>query len=153
MIATVSDSGLVNDSKFIDYLQYFISFVKPTKEEPFLIILGNHESQVTWEHTNFFENTTCSFLATSCILENTVTGIEFLQFTENGIQTSVNSKMINYPGKRIIQYEIGELFTNANNETINISKAVSGFRVAGNHPFDTGKFKECFKIARRKKVF
>lgn len=53
--------------------------------------------------------------------------------------------MVNNPGKRITQYEVGELFTNAYNKTANISKAVSGFRVAGIHPIDTDKFKECFE--------
>ena len=31
IIATVSDSSWVNESIFVDYLQHFISFVKPTK--------------------------------------------------------------------------------------------------------------------------
>ncbi|CAH1960510.1 unnamed protein product [Acanthoscelides obtectus] len=53
--------------------------------------------------------------------------------------------MVNNPGKRITQYEVGELFTKAYNETANISKAVSGYRVAGIYPIDPNKFKECFE--------
>lgn len=43
--------------------------------------------------------------------------------------------MVNNPGKRITQYDVGELFTNAYNKTGNISKAVNGF-------IDTDKCKE-----------
>lgn len=47
MIATVSDSGWINESMFIDCLRHFISFVKPTKEDPVLLILNNHESHIS----------------------------------------------------------------------------------------------------------
>lgn len=47
MVAKVSDSGWINESIFIDYLRHFISFVKPTKENPVLLILDNHESHIS----------------------------------------------------------------------------------------------------------
>ena len=53
--------------------------------------------------------------------------------------------MVNNPGKRIAQYKVRELFTNAYNKAANISKAISRFRVTRTHPNDTGKFKECFE--------
>ena len=53
--------------------------------------------------------------------------------------------MTSNPGKRITQYEVVELFTNAYNKTANISKGVSGFRASGIHPMDPDKFKKCFE--------
>lgn len=39
--------------------------------------------------------------------------------------------MADNPGKKIDQYEVGELFTKAFNKTANISKAINGFKAAG----------------------
>lgn len=43
MIATVSDSGWINESLFIDWLHHFIKHTNPSKENPVLLIFDNHE--------------------------------------------------------------------------------------------------------------
>ena len=47
MLATVSDSGWINENLFVDWLNHFISFAKPTKDEPMLLVLDNHESHIS----------------------------------------------------------------------------------------------------------
>lgn len=47
MIAAVNDSSWINENLFVDWLHHFISFAKPTKEKPILLILDNHESHVS----------------------------------------------------------------------------------------------------------
>lgn len=47
MVAAVSDSGWINENLFIDWLHNFISYAKPTVEEPILLVLDNHESHIS----------------------------------------------------------------------------------------------------------
>lgn len=147
MIATVSDSGWINESIFVDYLQHFISFVKPTKEEPVLIILDNHESHISLGAYKLFREHNLHVLSLPPHVSHKMQPLDLTFFSS--LKMAYNREcelyMVNNPGKRITQYEVGELFTNAYNKTANISKAVSGFRVAGIHPIDTDKFKECFE--------
>lgn len=147
MIATVSDSGWINESIFVDYLQHFISFVKPTKEEPVLIILDNHESHISLAAYKLFRENDLHLLSLPPHVSHKMQSLDLTFFSS--LKMAYNREcelyMVNNPGKRITQYEVGELFTNAYNKTANISKAVSGFRVAGIHPIDTDKFRECFE--------
>jgi hypothetical protein len=39
-------SGLSNERLFMEFLDHFIEHAKPSKEEPVLLFLDNHESQV-----------------------------------------------------------------------------------------------------------
>nr|XP_047144645.1 MFS-type transporter clz9-like [Hydra vulgaris] len=47
MLVMVSDSGWINENLFVDWLNHFISFAKPTKYKPVLLVLDNHESHVS----------------------------------------------------------------------------------------------------------
>ncbi|KAF2895482.1 hypothetical protein ILUMI_10688 [Ignelater luminosus] len=147
MIATVSVSGWINEFIFVDYLQHFISFVKPTKEEPVLIILDNHESHISLEAYKLYREHNLHVLSLPPHVSHKMQPLDLTFFSS--LKMAYNREcelyMVNNPGKRITQYEVGELVTNAYNKTANISKVVSGFRVAGIHPIDTDKFKECFE--------
>ncbi|CAG4991639.1 unnamed protein product [Parnassius apollo] len=43
----VSDSGYMNSDLFIIWLNHFIKMVKPSKDEPALLILDNHSSHLS----------------------------------------------------------------------------------------------------------
>jgi hypothetical protein len=45
----ISDTGFINTELFIEWLKHFRSFVKPTKEDPVLLILDNHISHCNIE--------------------------------------------------------------------------------------------------------
>ncbi|CAK1597581.1 unnamed protein product [Parnassius mnemosyne] len=147
MIATVSDSGWINESIFLDYLRHFISFVKPTKEEPVLIILDNHESHISLGAYELFREYNLQVLSLPPHVSHKMQPLDLTIFSS--LKMAYNKEcelyMVNNPGKRISQYEVGELFTKAYNKTANICKALSGFRAAGIHPIDPDKFKDSFE--------
>lgn len=45
----ISDSGFMNTELFVEWLQHFTKFVKPTKVDPALLILDNHTSHCSLE--------------------------------------------------------------------------------------------------------
>lgn len=144
MIATVSDSGWINESLFIDYLRHFISFVKPTKEEPVLLVLDNHESHISLGVYELFREYNLQVLSLPPHVSHKMQPLDLTIFSS--LKMAYNKEcelyMVNNPGKRITQYEVGELFTKAYNKTANINKAVNGFRAAGIYPIDPNKFND-----------
>ncbi|XP_069695885.1 torsin-1B-like isoform X3 [Periplaneta americana] len=54
----ISDSGCMNTELFVEWLQHFTKFVKPTKVDPALLIVDNHTSHCSLEP----ENTSSHFL-------------------------------------------------------------------------------------------
>jgi hypothetical protein len=49
----ISDTGFISTKLFIEWLKHFSSFVKPTKEDPVLLILDNHISHCSIEAVFF----------------------------------------------------------------------------------------------------
>lgn len=149
MIATVSDSGWINESIFIDYLRHFISFVKPTKEDPVLLILGNHESHISMGAYELYRKHGLHVLSLPPHVSHEMQPLVLTVFSSLKMAYNKECKlyMVNNPGKKISQYEVGEIFTKAFNKTANISKAISGFRAAGIYPIDPERFKESFEFS------
>ncbi|PNF19310.1 hypothetical protein B7P43_G07304 [Cryptotermes secundus] len=49
----ISDTGFINTELFVEWLKHFTSFVKPTKEDPVLLILDNHIAHCSIEAVLF----------------------------------------------------------------------------------------------------
>ncbi|GBP90872.1 hypothetical protein EVAR_78522_1 [Eumeta japonica] len=147
MIATVSDSGWINESIFLDYLRHFISFVKPRKEEPVLLILDNHENHISLRAYELLRKHNLQVLSLSAHLSHKMQPLDLTFYSSLKMAYNKECELytVNNSVKRISQYEVGELFTKAYNKTANISKTISGFRAAGIHPIDPDKFRDSFE--------
>ena len=146
MIAAVSDSGWINENLFVDWLQHFISFSKPSKESPILLVLDNHESHVSLDCYELCHQHGIHLL---CLPPHTSHCMQPLDLTYFGpLKTAYNREcdlyMADNIGRRITQYEVVELFTKAFNRISNLEKASNGFRAAGIFPLDPNKFDDFF---------
>lgn len=136
MVGAVSDSGWINESLFVDWLHHFISYAKPTKEDPVLLILDNHESHKSLDAYLLCREHGVIMLT---LPPHTSHRLQPLDLTYFGpIKTAYNQECENHMadrfGQPITQYDIVELFTNAYNRCSNLQKAASGFRSAGIYP-------------------
>ncbi|XP_030037459.2 uncharacterized protein LOC115452978 [Manduca sexta] len=137
MVASVSDSGWINDSLFIDWLQHFISYAKPSLTNQVLLILDNHESHISLGAYNLCRDNGIIMLT---LPPHTSHKLQPLDLTFFGpLKSAYYQECENYMsdrlGKPITQYEIVELFTNAFNRCSNLEKAASGFKSAGIYPY------------------
>lgn len=57
MVASVSDSGWITEELFVDWLNHFKSFARPSADNPILLILDNHESHISLSVYNFCKKT------------------------------------------------------------------------------------------------
>ncbi|KAJ8936932.1 hypothetical protein NQ318_007056, partial [Aromia moschata] len=115
------------ESLFVEYLQHIISFVKPTKDELVLIILDIHESHISLRAYKLFREHSLYVLSLPPHVSHKVQPLDLTFFSS--LKITYNRErdlyMVNNPGKRITQNEVGELFTNAYNKIANISEAAS----------------------------
>lgn len=125
MVACVSDSGWITESIFVDWLQHFKAFAKPSAEDPLLLILDNHESHVSLRSHEFCRK---NFIY--------VITLPPLDLTFHGpLKTAYNreceSFMVNHPGTKTTAYDVVGLYTKAFNRTTSTDKAMNGFKSAG----------------------
>lgn len=88
----------------VDYLRHFISFVKPTKEEPVLIILDNHESHISLGAYELFREHSLH-LSLPPHVSHKIQPLDLTIFSS--LKMTYNREcelyMVNHPGKRITQ--------------------------------------------------
>lgn len=146
MIAAVSDSGWINEKLFIDWLHHFIDHVKPTVEEPILLILDNHESHVSLACYLLCRERGIILLSLPPHTSHRMQPLDLTYFgpLKSAYNRECDLYMASNVGRKITQYEVVELFTKAFNRVSNIEKAANGFRAAGIWPIDTTKFDEHF---------
>lgn len=136
MVGAVSDSGWINESLFVDWLHHFITYAKPSKKDPVLLILDNHESHISLDAFSLCREHGIIMLS---LPPHTSHRLQPLDLTYFGpIKTAYNqeceNRMAERFGQPITQYDIVELFTKAFNRCSNLEKAASGFRTAGIYP-------------------
>ncbi|CAH0730535.1 unnamed protein product, partial [Brenthis ino] len=147
MVACVSDSGWITESIFVDWLQHFKAFAKPSADEPILLILDNHERHISLRAHEFCRK---NFIHVLTLPPHTSHKMQPLDLTFHGpLKTAYNreceSFMVNHPGTKITAYDVVGLYTKAFNRTTSIDKAMNGFRSAGICPMDRDKFKNTFE--------
>lgn len=144
MVAAVSDSGWINESLFVEWLHHFISYAKPTKDDPILLVLDNHDSHISLDVYTLCRDKGIVLLT---LPPHTSHRLQPLDLTFYGpIKTAYNREcqyyMAEHPGRAITQYDVVELFTRAFNRCSNLEKAASGFRAAGIYPLHPIEFED-----------
>ncbi|RVE40239.1 hypothetical protein evm_015111 [Chilo suppressalis] len=144
MIASISDSGWINEELFVQWLHHFKSFT--SADNVILLVLDNHESHISLAAYNFCKK---NFIHVITLPPHTSHKMQPLDLTFHGpLKTAYNREcethMVNNPGAKITSYDIIGLYTKAFNRTTNIEKAINGFRAAGICPLDKEIFRTTF---------
>lgn len=139
---SANQSGWSNETLFLEWLDFFIEHVKPSVEEPVLMVLDNHESH-------------CSL----AVIEKARTyGVKMLTFpphTSHRLQpldcTVFGSFKLNYnkavsdwmsvnPGKPVSIYEVAEMVGRAFPLAFTSKNILSGFAATGISPLNVDIF-------------
>lgn len=145
-----SDNGWITEQLFLEWLQHFCDVVKPSKEDPVLLIIDNHASHCTLEAYNFCKEKGIVVLT---IPPHTSHRLQPLDVTfYSSLKSAYNVECGNYlrshPHERITTFELAEIFQNAYGRIATPVKAIKGFESTGIFPVNPDHFTlEDFAVA------
>lgn len=140
-VGYTSENGWTNNELFVKWLEHFSKFVKPSKDEPVILILDGHGSHKTLSAIEFAREHGIVMIS---LPPHTTHELQPLDLTFFGpLKAYYNSEcdkwMVNHPGQRISQFDLAALFGAAYVRTATVEKAVNGFNAPGIWPFNPDK--------------
>lgn len=149
-IVEASESGYINTELFVEWLQHFIKFVKPSQNEKIILLLDGHTT-----HSKNLE-------AIKLARENGIMLLQLpghtthrLQPLDVGVFKSVEANYMQVMttwlrtnvGQKVTQFEVAALLTEAYTNSATISNAVNGFKASGIWPVNRNVFSETDFVA------
>ena len=143
-IGAGSQSGWINESLFVEFLQHIIAYTKCSPNEPILLILDNHESH-------------CSIEAVTLAKEKGVVMLTLPPHTSHRLQPldksvygpfkayqnqAADGWMRSHPGKKISIYELPQIINEAFLSAMTPRNIIAGFRATGIYPCNRNIFSD-----------
>lgn len=139
-----SHNGWTNEELFLEWLRHFSQSVKPTNDEPVLLILDNHGSHISLPSYEFCRKNYIHIVSipphTSHRLQPL--DISFFGPLKNAFNRECDNFLKSHVYHRITPYDIAGIFNQAYMTVATIEKGVSGFSKSGIYPFQPNKFTE-----------
>ena len=140
----VSDSGWINETIFVKWLEHFVSHVRCTKESRCLIILDGHHSHKTLAAINFCRDNGIDLitLPPHCTHKMQPLDRSYFKPLKAAYNVSCDNWMINHPGNRMTIHDLACIFGPAYLKTAVAETAVNGFRASGLWPYNPEVFSD-----------
>lgn len=137
-------TGWMTEQTFKDWFNHFLAYSHPSKENPILLVLDNHDSHLT---IGFIDTAKENGVHLLTIPPHTSHKLQPLDISVYGpfkrqYNREVDSWLINNPGKTVSILEIAELSGRAWLKASMPRNILSGFSSAGLCPFDCDKWKD-----------
>ncbi|XP_072398037.1 uncharacterized protein [Diabrotica undecimpunctata] len=132
-IGMATSSGWSNAELFVEYLQHFISVVKPSPENKVLLILDNHESHLSLAAIHIARDNGIVILTFPPHTSHKLQPLDRSVFGpfKNYFNNASKEWMLYHPGKPISIYDMSELIGKAFPLAFTPNNISSGFKVAG----------------------
>lgn len=130
-IYSCSDTGWSNEVLFLEWLHHFAKSVKPSVEDPVLIIMDNHSSHISLGIFNFCKS---KGIVLVTLPPHTSHKLQPLDLTFFGPLKSAYNRQCDLflrTKERITTYDLAEIFAKAYEKVVTMDKAISGFDAAG----------------------
>ncbi|KAB0790271.1 hypothetical protein PPYR_15391 [Photinus pyralis] len=140
----ISDSGFINSDLFLVWIQHFKSSVKPSPEEPVLLLLDNHVSHRTLAVVNYCRENFIHLLSLPPHSSHRLQPLDkgFFGPLKSAYSEVCDNYLVTHPGKVITQSEVAGLFRKAYYKVSNIEKATNSFSTTGISPYNPNVFGE-----------
>ena len=143
-LGTCSENGWTNSDLFLVWLKHFVVHVKPTKEEPVLLILDNHASHISLQGLNYARDRGVIMLSLPPHCSHKIQPLDraFFKSLKELYHRQCQSWMSCNPGKRITIYQVSSLLAPAYARSASVASATKGFACTGIFPFNRDIFSE-----------
>lgn len=137
-----SKNGWINEALFFEWLQHFKKDVKPSLEDPVLLILDNHASHISLRIHAFCKDSGIVMVSLPPHCSHRLQPLDLVFF--GPLKSVFNRECDRYlktsSYEKITHYELAELFNRAYVQVASLEKGESGFSAAGVSPFNPNKF-------------
>lgn len=136
------DTGYMVSELFNRWMDHFIKYAKPSKEEKVILILDGHASHTSLDALiKAKENGVVMLcLPPHCTHRLQPLDVAFFGPLEGYYNIELTTWLKNHPGRTVGLYQVSDLFSKAYFKAATIGNAVSGFKNTGINPFNPNIF-------------
>lgn len=143
-IGGANPTGWSNEGLFLTFLKHFIDHVKPTIDNPVLLILDNHESHISIESLDLAKDNGVVMLTFPPHTSHKLQPLDRTVFGpyKGYYNSAMNGWMLNNPGKPVLIYDVAGLIGSAYKKSFTKENIEKGFEVTGIFPFQRNIFSD-----------
>lgn len=144
-IGGCSDSGWITNPLFSKWLDHFISIVRPSKQNPVVLVLDGHYSHTRNIHVIDRSREVGVFIV--CLPPHSTNKMQpldvaFMFPLKTYYAKAIETWLANHPNRVVRKLQVASLFGEAYMQAATLQTAASGFKKTGISPFNPDVFKE-----------
>lgn len=143
-VGAANPSGWSNEEKFLEFMKHFIQHVKPSKENPVLLLFDNHDSHLSISLINLAKSNGVVMLTFPPHTSHRLQPLDVSVFGpyKTYYNQTLSEWMLQNPGKPITIYQVAEIVGKAYPKAFTQQNIIKGFSTPGIYPFNSEAFGE-----------
>lgn len=139
---TAHPSGWMTADNFVMFLKHFVHHVKPSKEQPVLLLLDNHDSHLCISAIDYAKENGIVMLSFPPHCSHRLQPLDLSVFgpLKRKLSSSQSNWLRTHPGRPISIYDIAGILCDPWKEAVTMKNICSGFQKAGIFPFNSDIF-------------
>jgi hypothetical protein len=138
-----NDSGWMKVEVFVAWFDHFLSFIKPSQEDPALLILDGHLSHT--KNLSVIEKARSNFVTILCLPPHTThklqpLGVSFMYLLNHYHDKALEKWLTNNPGRVVTVFQISHIFNESYMQACTPLNAINGFKKTGIFPYNPDVF-------------
>ncbi|XP_045459327.1 MFS-type transporter clz9-like [Melitaea cinxia] len=136
--------GWITEESFYRSMIHFIKYVKPSEENPCLLLCDNHSSHITIDIVTLARDNHITILTFPPHCSHRLQPLDVSVYGpfKARYREAMNAWMISQPGKTVSIYEVAQFANTAYVAAFSMENVIAGFQKTGIHPFNRNTFTE-----------
>lgn len=141
-LGLANPSGWITEDCFLNALEHFVQFVKPTVESPALILLDNHKTHITINIVLYAREHNLIVLTFPPHCSHRLQPLDVTVYGpfKARYRASMNDWMTSNPGKTVTIFNVAQFAKDAFYAAFNMNNVTSGFKNTGIWPINQNIF-------------
>lgn len=137
-LGLVTETGYMNSGLFLDWLKHFVHYVKPSAEDPILLIADNHSTHCSLPAILFCRENHITFLTLPPHSSHVIQPLDkgFYGPLKAAYAVEAEKWLVQHPGEVIRLSDVARIFKEAYTATARVKIAEKAFEVTGIEPFN-----------------
>lgn len=137
-------SGWMNEECFLKALEHFVLHVRPSIDNPALILMDNHSSHVNLSVVEFARKNSIIIVTFPPHCSHKLQPLDVSVYGpfKTRYRVAMNEWMLSNPGKTITIYQVGQFVKEAYLYALSPNNVTQGFRKTGIYPLNSNTFSD-----------